>query len=149
MRRRGAGPRPQQASKETVHDRYKDLSLVEQAFRTSKTVQLEMRPIHVRLASHTRGHALVVMLAYRIVQELAVRWQAVDGTVQEGLQELATLCCTELHNGDRLLCQEIPQPRPSVQRLLDAARVKLPPIIPSMGVSVTTKKKLPERRKKN
>jgi hypothetical protein len=27
-----------------------------------------MRPIHVRLASRTRGHALVVMLAYRIVQ---------------------------------------------------------------------------------
>jgi len=141
--------RPQQASKETVHDRYKDLSLVEQAFRTSKTVQLELRPIHVRLASHTRGHALVVMLAYRIVQELAVRWQAVDGTVQESLQELATLCCTELHHGDHLLCQEIPQPRPSVQRLLDAARVKLPPILPSSGVNVTTKKKLPERRKKN
>jgi hypothetical protein len=38
----------EQASKEVVHERYKDLALVEQAFRTSKTVQLELRPIHVR-----------------------------------------------------------------------------------------------------
>jgi hypothetical protein len=37
-----------------VHDRYKELALVEQDFRTSKTVELEMRPIHVRLESSTR-----------------------------------------------------------------------------------------------
>jgi transposase len=61
----------EQASKEVVRDRYRDLALVEQAFRTSKTVQLEMRPIHVRREVSTRGHALVVMLAYRLVQELA------------------------------------------------------------------------------
>ena len=49
---------PTAASKELIHDRYQDLALVEWAFRTSKTVQLEMRPIHVCLASRTRGHAL-------------------------------------------------------------------------------------------
>jgi hypothetical protein len=32
------------APKEVVHDRYKDLALVEWAFRTNNTVQLEMRP---------------------------------------------------------------------------------------------------------
>jgi len=46
----------QSATKETIHDRYKDLTLVESAFRSSKTVNLELRPIHVRLASRTRGH---------------------------------------------------------------------------------------------
>jgi len=40
----------QAASKETIHSRYQDLAQVEWAFRTSKTVQLEMRPVHVRLA---------------------------------------------------------------------------------------------------
>jgi transposase len=44
------------ATKETIHDRYKDLALVEWAFRTSKTVTLEVRPVHVRTESHTRGH---------------------------------------------------------------------------------------------
>ena len=76
------------ASKEVVHDRYKDLALVEWAFRTSKTVQLEMRPVNVRLESRTRGHAFVVMMAYRIVKELASLWASLDVTVQEGLKEL-------------------------------------------------------------
>jgi transposase len=63
----------QQADKELVHERYKDLALVEQAFRTSKSVELEMRPIYVRCESSTRGHVLVVMLAYRLTQQLARR----------------------------------------------------------------------------
>jgi hypothetical protein len=54
------------ASKQVVHDRYKDLTEVEIAFRTSKTAHLELRPIHVRTEEHTRGHVLVVMLAYLI-----------------------------------------------------------------------------------
>src|SRR5215467_4266687 len=36
---------PQQANKEIVHDRYKDLAAVEHAFRTCKTAHLEVRPI--------------------------------------------------------------------------------------------------------
>ena len=135
------------ASKELIHERYKDLALVEWAFRTSKTVQLEMRPIYVRLASRTRGHALVVMLAYRIIKELAQYWHALDLTVAEGIKELDALCVTEivLANGTRY--HRIPQPRPLSQQLLEAAKVKLPPVLPSKGVQVVTKKKLTSRRK--
>ena len=53
--------------KEEIHERYKDLELVERAFRTCKTVSLELRPLHVRLSSSTRGHVFVVMLAYLII----------------------------------------------------------------------------------
>ncbi len=135
------------ASKELIHERYKDLALVDWAFRTSKTVQLEMRPIYVRLASRTRGHALVVMLAYRIIKELAQYWHALDVTVAEGLKELDALCVTEivLANGTRY--HRLPQPRPLSQQLLEAAKVKLPPVLPSKGVQVVTKKKLTSRRK--
>ena len=77
-----------QAPKEMIHNRYKDLALVEWAFRTSKTVQLEMRPVNVRLENRTRGHAFVVMMAYRIVKELAYLWASLDLTVQEALSEL-------------------------------------------------------------
>jgi len=42
-----------------------------------------------RLASRTRGHVFVVMMAYRIIQELAVRWQHLDMTVEEGIGELS------------------------------------------------------------
>jgi hypothetical protein len=76
----------QQCAKELVHTRYKDLARVEWAFRTSKTVELEMRPVYLQLAQRTSAHALVVMLAYRIVQELADRWCTVNLTVEEGLQ---------------------------------------------------------------
>jgi hypothetical protein len=135
------------ASKELMHERYKDLALVEWAFRTSKTVQVEMRPIHVRLASRTRGHALVVMLAYRIIKELAQYWHALDLTVAEGLKELEALCVTDIVLASGARYHRLPQPRPLSQQLLEAAKVKLPPVLPSKGVQVVTKKKLTSRRK--
>jgi len=136
----------QAASKETVHSRYKDLAQVEWAFRTSKTVQLEMRPVNVRLARRTRGHVLVVMLAYRIVQELAHRWHEINLTVEEGIHELTTLCAMEVLVAGEPRCQKIPQPRPSVQQLLKAASVRLPDILPCKGHRVATRKQLPENR---
>jgi len=43
---------------------YKSLSQVERAFRSIKTVDLEIRPIHHRLADRVRAHVLLCMLAY-------------------------------------------------------------------------------------
>ena len=123
----------QQASKETVHDRYKDLSQVEWAFRTSKTTLLEARPFYVCLESRTRGHLLVVMLAYLLVQELAQCWRDLDLTVEEGLEELKSLCTTQVVIQGRAVLHNIPQPRASVQRLLDAANVTLPKSIVDRG----------------
>jgi transposase len=137
----------QQASKETVHDRYKDLSQVEWAFRTSKTTLLEARPVYVRLEPRTRGHLLVVMLGYLLVQELAECWRDLDLTVEEGLEELKSLCTNQVVIKGRTLLHNVPQPRPSVQRLLDAAKVTLPTAIADRGVRVSTRKKLPTERK--
>jgi transposase len=136
-----------EVTKEIIHDRYKDLSLVEWAFRSSKTVQLEMRPIHVRLASRTRGHAFVVMLAYRMIQELSKRWSHLNKTVEEGIRELSALCVTEVKINGGTAYHQIPEASDSVQELLRAAKVKLPKILPSRGIIVSTKKKLQERRK--
>ena len=68
--------------KGVVHDRYKDLAQVEWAFRDSKSVHLEMRPVYLRAENRTRGHAVVVMLAYLMAQELRRRWRDIDLTVQ-------------------------------------------------------------------
>jgi len=135
------------ADKHTIHGRYKDLALVEQAFRTSKTVELEMRPINVRLQSRTRGHALVVMLAYRIARQLARRWASLDLTVQEGLNQLAALCATELRIDGIPRCNKVPEPRDGVRQLLELAGVTLPAALPVRTEVVATRKKLPERRK--
>jgi len=133
--------------KEVVHARYKDLTLVERAFRTSKTVELEMRPVNVPRESSTRGHAFVVMLAYRIVHELAQRWRALDLTVEEGIKQLTTLCATEVLMEGQPRCHKIPKPRPSVRSLLKAAKVRLPDALPCSGIRVSTRKKLTEQRR--
>ncbi len=110
-------------------------------------MQLELRPIHARLASRTRGHVFVVMLAYRIARELSRCWRELNVTVQEGIDELSSLCSTQVSGGRRVLCQQIPKPRASVKALLAAVGVRMPEALPSKGVNVTTKRKLPERRK--
>jgi transposase len=137
----------QEASKETIHSRYKDLGLVEKAFRTSKTVHLEMRPVHVHLASRTRGHAFVVMLAYRIVKELARCWKGFDLTVEEGIKQLSGLCAIEMRIKGKASCHKIPEPRDELEQLLKAADVRLPNVLPCSGVRVATRKKLADRRK--
>ena len=136
-----------QVSKEIVHERYKSLSLVEWAFRSSKTVELEARPVYVRLESRTRGHLFVVMLAYLLVQELAKCWRELDTTVGEGINELTTLCTTQVSVKGSPMLHNVPLPRLSVKRLLDAAQVELPSKIGSRGVRVSTRKKLTEERK--
>ncbi len=43
---------------------YKRLSTVERAFRSTKTVDLKIRPVHHRLEKRVRAHVLLCMLAY-------------------------------------------------------------------------------------
>ncbi len=138
---------PEAAAKETVHDRYRDLAQVEQAFRDSKLSHLEVRPVFVRHAARTRGHALVVMLAYRIVRHLRQCWRSIDGTVQEGLDALATLTSIEVRIAGRASCLQIPSPRDSLRRLFEAAGISIPAVLPFPPAAVSTKRKLPEMRK--
>lgn len=45
---------------------YKSLSRVERAFRSLKSVELEVRPVHHRLAGRVRAHVFLCMLAYYV-----------------------------------------------------------------------------------
>ncbi len=120
-------------------------------------MQLQMRPVQARLASRTRGHAVVIMRSYKIVQvaeggdstrrELARRWQDLDATVQEGLDELKTLCMMQMVINGKPMCHCLPQPRASVHKFLEKAQVVLPAALPHRGVQVATRKKLQLRRK--
>jgi transposase len=53
-------------SGEQVVASYKSLSGVERAFRSLKTVDLHVRPIHHRLPDRVRAHVLLCMLAYYV-----------------------------------------------------------------------------------
>jgi hypothetical protein len=137
---------PAQAPKEMVHDRYKDLACVEQAFRTCKTAHLEVRPIFLRLEARTRAHAFVVMLAYQIIQYLAACWSPFDLTVEEGLHALATLCLVEVSPSNAASYHCIPTPRDAIAQLLHSADIKLPKAFALSGTRVSTKKKLQAER---
>jgi hypothetical protein len=134
------------ATAQVVHGRYKDLALVEQAFRTCKTVPLETRPIHVRKEENTRGHVLVVMLGYLIRRELQRAWAPLDVTVEEGLQQLQTLCAIEIRVDGGGSCLQIPAPRPQSRDLLNALDITLPEALPHTNARAVTRKKLPQRR---
>ena len=136
------------ASKQMVHDRYKDLAEVERAFRESKTAFLEVRPINVRTEASTRGHVLVVMLAYLIVRKLRQTWSAIDLTPEEGLEHLKTLCAMEVtFKNTAVACLQIPKPRAQSKQLLEALGIRLPSVLPHREVPVVTRRKLPSRRK--
>jgi len=136
------------ANAQTLHDRYKDLTQVEQAFRTSKTAHLEMRPWYVRIEKSTRGHALVVMLAYLIIRHLQQAWSKLNITVGEGLKQLATLCSIQVVVKGKTSCHQIPSPREQSAELLKAADVHMPKALPHLGARVVTRRKLTERRTK-
>ena len=53
-------------SSQQVVASYKSLSGVERAFRSLKTVDLQVRPIHHRLPDRVRAHILLCMLAYYV-----------------------------------------------------------------------------------
>lgn len=53
---------------------YKSLALAEQAFKTFKSVDIRVRPIHHRLARRVRAHILLCMLAYYVEWHLRRAW---------------------------------------------------------------------------
>lgn len=136
----------EQASKETVHGRYKDLAMVEKAFRYSKTVELDLRPIFVRKEESTKAHAFVVMLAYQIIRYLLESWNSLDITVQEGINELKELCATDVFIKDNYAFTSIPVPRKNLQKLLSLCKVTMPKAITLNKSTVSTKTKLNNMR---
>jgi transposase len=54
---------------------YKSLANVERAFRSLKTIDLKVRPIHHRLADRVRSHIFLCMLAYYVEWHMREAWR--------------------------------------------------------------------------
>ncbi len=134
------------ADAQTLHDRYCDLEMVERSFRTMKTTHLEMRPVYVHKEESTRGHVFVVMLALLLQRELEKSWMDLDITVEEGIDELASIRMQDVHLANASI-QNIPTPAKIGGQLLSKAGVILPAVLPSIRPNVHTKKKLQNERK--
>ena len=139
----------EQADKQIIHDRYKDLALVERDFRTLKTGHLDFRPWFVCTEDNTQAHALTSMLALKIRRHLEQAWWPMEVTVEEGLRELEQLCVQELVHpqSGEVVARRVPDPSPRQAQLLNALKLSLPPTVPEARVTVGTRKKINQVRK--
>lgn len=108
-----------------VHERYKDLALVEQAFRKLKTGCLEVRPIYVRKESRTRGHVFVTMLAYMVVHEFWKRTQHLGKTLEHMIDSLEKIHTVILSLAGSKV-KRIPEPDKDKMAILNALGIRLP-----------------------
>ena len=67
-------PKKQMDSAEAVRS-YKALAQVERAFRSMKTIDLQVRPIHHRLEGRVRAHIFLCMLAYYVEWHMREVWR--------------------------------------------------------------------------
>ncbi len=67
-------PAAQMDSAECVRN-YKSLANVERAFRSLKTIDLKVRPIHHRTADRVRAHIFLCMLAYYVEWHMREVWR--------------------------------------------------------------------------
>jgi len=67
-------PREQMDAPQCVRN-YKALANVERAFRSIKTIDLKVRPIHHRLAERVRAHIFLCMLAYYVEWHMREAWR--------------------------------------------------------------------------
>jgi transposase len=135
---------PQQADKEIIHSRYKDLAKVEKAFKISKS-ELEIRPIFLRKKNRTIAHMLICMLAYQIEQHLRKCWKEFDITIMEGLEILKQIgSVLKESSGSKQII--ISTPNRLCKQLLEKTNVHMPEILVYKEVDVHTNRKLTERR---
>jgi hypothetical protein len=129
------------ATTQQVHDRYVDLTRVERDFRTLKTGLLEIRPVFLRKAERTRGHALVSLLALKLARELERRVAALGLTVADAVERL---------KGVRLVC--LGEPELGLWRLADsypAAQTEVLVVLPKLPAPVLSPGKANIRRLTN
>jgi transposase len=70
---RSSVPKKQMTSAEAVRS-YKALAEVERAFRSMKTIDLHIRPIHHHLEGRVRAHIFLCMLAYYVEWHMREAW---------------------------------------------------------------------------
>jgi hypothetical protein len=129
----GEVPKDKMAASEVVAS-YKKLGLVEEAFRSLKTVQLEVRPVYHKTDDRIRSHVLLCTLAYYLQWHLKQRLEplfATDGThkdrqwtVRNVIERLAAIRRDKIAMGT-LEFEKVTTPEPDQQTILDYLKVRL------------------------
>ena len=78
-------------TKEEMHEAYKKLINVENAFKTLKTDFLEIRPLYLKTDKRIKGHVALSMLAYNIVLNLKRYIQQAELDFKSTIRKLSLL----------------------------------------------------------
>ncbi len=117
----------QDASKEIIHQRYKDLIKVEYAFRTLKTTLIELRPIFLRKDERTRGHVFACMLAYKIVKALMDKFEQGHNYTKEHIINALDKIQYNQYSYGKIKVKSLPdQLLPDQKAILDTLNIRLP-----------------------
>jgi len=129
----GEVPKEKMVASEVVAS-YKKLGLVEEAFRSLKTVQLEVRAVYHKTDDRIRSHVFLCTLAYYLQWHLKQRLEplfAADGahkdrqwTVRNVIERLAAIRRDKIVLGD-VEFEKVTTPEPDQQTILDYLKVRL------------------------
>jgi len=132
------------AGTHTVHARYMSLTDVERDFRTMKTGLLELRPIFLRKAQRTEGHALVTMLALKLVRALDRQVAPLGLTVEDAIARLSGVRLVSLGQRELALWR-LPDSHAAAQQEILAVLPPLP--APRLSLKKPVKRRLTQPRR--
>ncbi|HUZ60267.1 MAG TPA: IS1634 family transposase [Hanamia sp.] len=117
------------ADKQTLHKRYKDLAMVENAFRTMKQSFEEMQPIYVRKETRTRGHVLVCMLSYMIMKYIWDECKDLESTQAAIYDNLSAIHYLQYTIEDTTI-KKLPDTLNETQtKIINKLKIKLPTML--------------------
>ena len=124
----------EQLNQNEVVKTYKNLSVVEQAFRNLKTVSLEIRPVYHKKDDRIRSHVFLCVLAYYVQWHMQQRLQPLfeaDGegknrewTVENVIERLMAIRKQRVKAAG-VEFDQVTQADPEQQKILDLLKVKL------------------------
>lgn len=113
-------------TKEVIHQNYKNLIRVENAFKTLKTEYLEIRPLYLKTDKRIIGHIVLSMLAYNVVLRLKGYITEAGLDFKSVMRQLSTVKTVKNRLNDYLSFEYLPKVDSSLQRLFDLMKLKLP-----------------------
>jgi transposase len=113
-------------SKEDIHQAYKTLIKVENAFKTLKTEFLEIRPLYLKTDKRIQGHIAISMLAYNITLKLKSYISEVKLDFKNTIGILSDIKTTTAKLTKKMHINYIPQVQEDIQKLFKIMNFTLP-----------------------
>ncbi len=123
----------EQMNQDEVVGAYKNLSVVEQAFRNLKTVSLEIRPVYHKKDDRIRSHVFLCVLAFYVQWHMQQRLKPLfeaDGegknrqwTVENVIERLMSIRKQRVKVAE-VEFDQVSQADPEQQKILDLLKVK-------------------------